>query len=105
MSASRDSAPIKVTVAYAAPGVEALVVVQLPVGSIVDAAVARSGFVERLALDPARLDFAIFGQRAGGDTPLVDGDRVEITRPLAADPKQTRRQRATKRVIRRSTAN
>jgi uncharacterized protein len=96
VTASRGSGTIAVTVAYAAPGVEVLVEVQLPAGSSVDAAVSRSGVVERLALDPTRLEFAIFGQRASGDTPLANGDRVELTRPLVANPKQDRRRRAAR---------
>ena len=47
-----------------------------------------------LALDRAKLGYAIFGQRARADTPLRDGDRVELTRPLVADPKDARRRRA-----------
>ena len=43
-------------------------------------------------VDPARL--AVFGRTATLDTRLHDGDRVEILRPLLADPKQARRQRA-----------
>ena len=45
-------------------------------------------------LDPALLGFAIFGQRATPATLLADGDRVELTRPLLADAKAVRRQRA-----------
>lgn len=104
MTASLGSGQITVTVAYASPGVEVLVEVQLPAGSSVTAAVSRSGVLERLAIDPTRLEFAIFGQRAEGGTCLVDGDRVEITRPLVADPKQIRRQRATGRATRQSLA-
>jgi hypothetical protein len=38
--------------------------------------------------------FAIFGERATPATPLRDGDRVELLRPLLADPKEARRRRA-----------
>jgi putative ubiquitin-RnfH superfamily antitoxin RatB of RatAB toxin-antitoxin module len=85
---------IAVTVAYAAPDAEAIVVVMLPRGATVDDAIARSGMVAALALDPTLLEFAIFGRRAKGQTPLEDGDRVELTRPLVADPKRARRKRA-----------
>ena len=83
-----------VTVAYAAPGVEAQVAVDLPHGAVVADAVAASGLLDRLTLDPRTLAYAIFGQRAAPGTPLVDGDRVELTRPLQADPKEARRRRA-----------
>lgn len=37
---------------------------------------------------------AVFGMSATVDTPLHDGDRVELLRPLLADPKESRRRRA-----------
>ena len=85
---------MRVTIAFAAPGVEALVDVHLPAGAKLADALALSGIMERLALDPAQLEFAVFGQRAQGNTPLLEGDRVEVTRPLVADPKQIRQLRA-----------
>ncbi len=94
MTTPDASAALHVTVAYAAPGVEVLVDVSVPVEATLQDAVVRSGIVARLALDPEQLEFAIYGQRAKGDTPLGDGDRVEITRPLVADPKHVRKLRA-----------
>ena len=94
MKAPPVSNKIAVTVAYAAPGVEALVTVTLPPGATIDDAIAASGIAARLGLDGARLECAIFGQRAKGGTPLSEGDRVELTRPLTADPKRARRMRA-----------
>jgi putative ubiquitin-RnfH superfamily antitoxin RatB of RatAB toxin-antitoxin module len=85
---------LKVTVAFAAPGIEALVTVTLPAGATIDDAIAASGLATRFGFDAARLEYAIFGQRAKGGTPLAQGDRVELTRPLIADPKRARRQRA-----------
>lgn len=84
---------MKVTVAYAAPGVEAIERLDLPAGATVADAVERSGLGARLAL-PAAASYAIHGQRARADTPLADGDRVEILRPLVADAKAVRRARA-----------
>ena len=57
-------------------------------------AVTRSGLVVRYELDLARLGVAIFGRRATWQTRVADGDRVELTRPLTADPKEVRRLRA-----------
>ena len=84
---------MNVTIAYAAPGVEAIVPVALPAGATIGDAVAASGLIARLSL-PATIGYAIHGQRAAPDTPLVDGDRVEITRPLVADAKAVRIARA-----------
>ena len=84
---------ITFTVAYAAPDVEALIEVRLPPGATIADAVAASGIVSQLALDAATLEFAVFGQRAQGGTRVQAGDRVELTRPLRADPKHIRRRR------------
>jgi uncharacterized protein len=86
--------PFAVTVAYAAPDFEALVIVTLSAGATVNDAVAQSGIMARLSLDPMIVEFAIFGRRVKGMTVLVEGDRVELTRPLVADPKRARRKRA-----------
>lgn len=88
---------VRAVVAYVAPGVEALVAVDLPDGATVADAIARSGIVARLGLDLDALAPAIFGQRADAATPLMDGDRVELTRPLVADAKSLRRARAKPR--------
>src|SRR5262245_22928141 len=88
---------VSVVVAYAIPSIEALVAVTLPVGAVVADAVAASGLLDRYALDPRMLGYAIFGQRARPSTPLVAGDRVELTRPLVADPKDARRRRAAQK--------
>ena len=93
------SAGIRVCVAFAAPGAESLVDLRLPAGATVADAVAQSALIPRLGLDPAGIAFAVFGQRADPDTPLADGDRVELTRPLAAEPMQVRRQRARERPL------
>lgn len=79
---------------YAAPGVESLAQVELPATAVVADAVAASGLLDRHELDPRTLVYAIYGQRAAASTPLTAGDRVELTRPLVADPKEARRQRA-----------
>ena len=68
-------------------------VVVAPGATVVDA-VAASGLIVRFELKASMLAYAIFGQRVRGETPLADGDRVEILRPLVADPKEARRRRA-----------
>ena len=85
---------MRVTVACAPPGREAIVELDVAHGTTLADAVARSALVTGLALDPATLGFAVHGQQARPDTPLRDGDRVEILLPLRVDPKTARRQRA-----------
>ena len=88
---------LRVCVVYGAPGVEASVDVALPAPVTVGEAVAASDLVQRLQLDAAVLQYAIFGQRTTASTLLRDGDRVELTRPLAIDPRSARVARAAKR--------
>jgi putative ubiquitin-RnfH superfamily antitoxin RatB of RatAB toxin-antitoxin module len=85
---------MKITVVWATPDVQDVIDVTLPPGATVADAVARSGFIEHYALDATDIRFAIFGRRTSTEAPVVDGDRVEITRPLVADPKESRRRRA-----------
>jgi putative ubiquitin-RnfH superfamily antitoxin RatB of RatAB toxin-antitoxin module len=85
---------MRVQVAYAAPDMEALVELTLAPGAVVADAAHLSGLPARLGVEGRALSYAIHGQRAGPQTPLRDGDRVELLRPLVADPKAVRRRRA-----------
>jgi uncharacterized protein len=85
---------VKVSVAYAAPGVEVLVDVDVLPGACVRDAIERSGIVARLGAQAARLACALHGRRVSLDALLAEGDRVELLRPLAADAMTARRQRA-----------
>ena len=80
---------LRVQVVGAWPRRSETVDLMLPPGATVDDAVAAS------ALDVAGTSgYAIHGERATGSTPLRDGDRVELLRPLQVDPKEARRRRA-----------
>ena len=72
--------------------------VDLPAGATVRDALLASGMLERHPeLNLARQQLGIFGRRVPLDAPLSPGDRIEIYRPLAMDPKEARRRRARKR--------
>jgi putative ubiquitin-RnfH superfamily antitoxin RatB of RatAB toxin-antitoxin module len=83
-----------VVVAYLAPGVELLVPLELPDGASVQDAVTASRIGERAGGQHHSTVRAIFGRPPPPGTPLEHGDRVEIVRPLACDPKAARRTRA-----------
>jgi len=86
---------IVVEVVLALPGKQMVRSVPLPAGSTAEDAVAASGLAGELRkLGPGRV--GIFGKAVPGKTLLRDGDRVEIYRPLRADPKELRRMRAGK---------
>lgn len=82
---------LHVEVVYALARAQDIVALQLPEGSSAGDAVAASG----LAASGARL--GIGGREVNPREALQDGDRVEILRPLAIDPKDARRLRARRR--------
>jgi len=83
---------IRVEVAYADPQRQVLLAVAVAAGSTVADAIAASGILAQLpGFVPAGI--GIFGRLVEPDTPLRDGDRVELYRPLQIDPKQARRNR------------
>jgi putative ubiquitin-RnfH superfamily antitoxin RatB of RatAB toxin-antitoxin module len=86
---------ITVTVVHALPDQATEITLCLPEGTTIAEAIARStARLPQAGADLSRCPVGIFGQRARRDTVLVDGDRVELYRPLKLDPKQARRQRA-----------
>jgi uncharacterized protein len=86
---------IKVEVAYALPHMQTLLAVELPVGATVLEAAQRSGISSKFeGVDLDNATFGIFGHVVAPRQVLRDGDRVEIYRPLIADPKEVRKARA-----------
>jgi uncharacterized protein len=93
-AADPPEAPIRVGVAFAAPGREAIVELDLPAGATVADAVAASGVLPQPGYDTSAMQFAVYGRRVTAATVLIDGDRVELTRPLQIDVKRARQTRA-----------
>jgi putative ubiquitin-RnfH superfamily antitoxin RatB of RatAB toxin-antitoxin module len=88
-------ARLRVEVVYACPESQQVVLVDLEEGARVADAVRESRLcILHPEIDPACSATGIFGRRAAPDTPLRDGDRVEIYRPLLIDPKTARRAKA-----------
>lgn len=86
---------ISIEVAYALPGNQMVVRLKVPAGTTAAAAVELSGIREKHPdLDWERSKLGIFGRLIKPDTVLRNRDRVEIYRPLLADPKEVRRKRA-----------
>ena len=86
---------IPVEVAYALPDHQQLISLNVPQGTTVREAVERSGILQQfpeIELDKAKM--GIFGKLSKADVVLRAKDRVEIYRPLIADPKAVRKQRA-----------
>jgi len=89
-----DKAPLNVEVVYALPERQVLLPLEVEPGTTVDEAVAQSGIWHHFpGLDPTAAQLGIFGKRVKGSAVLKEGDRIEIYRPLNADPKDSRRRR------------
>lgn len=87
---------MRAEVCYALPdGATRITVVLVPGATVADA-LRASDIEHRLGIDARRHGVAIFGRRASFETPLHEGDRVEILRPLTIDPMEARRLRARK---------
>lgn len=87
--------PIRIEVAYALAERQEIIKLKLPEGSTLQQAVEASGLLQKHAdIDLAKGKFGIYGKLAKPEAVLRDRDRVEIYRPLIADPKEVRKQRA-----------
>ena len=86
---------IDVEVAYARPDAQVILELRVPAGTTLEQAVRESGILDRFPeIDLTRNQMGIFGKLNKLNTVLRNGDRVEIYRPLIADPKEVRKQRA-----------
>lgn len=86
---------MRVEVVYARPDVQTLLSVDLPPGSTAAEAVTRSGILERHPeIEWPGAPIGVFGRKVDPGRVLREDDRVEIYRPLTADPKEARRRRA-----------
>lgn len=86
---------IHVEVAYALPQVQMLVPLTVPEGSTLEEAVKLSGILEKFPeIDLANSKVGIWNKASELTAVLREKDRVEIYRPLIADPKEVRRKRA-----------
>jgi putative ubiquitin-RnfH superfamily antitoxin RatB of RatAB toxin-antitoxin module len=94
-----ELALINVEVVYATVDRQLLLAVQVVPGTTVHQAVMQSGMAEQFAaVALLECPMGIFGRRIGDPAShvLEDGDRIEIYRPLIADPMEVRRMRAAK---------
>ena len=86
---------ISVEVVYALAHKQELVRVTLAAGSTVEQAIERSGILEKHPeIDLLKNKLGVFAKLVKPESTLRNRDRVEIYRPLIADPKAVRKQRA-----------
>jgi uncharacterized protein len=86
---------LSIEIVYALATQQTLLKQAVPAGATVAAALELSGILlKHPEIDLAKNKFGIFGKLTKTDAVLRDKDRIEIYRPLIADPKEVRRQRA-----------
>ena len=88
---------IRVEVAYAMPESQTLLTLEIETGSSVEAAIMQSGILRQYPeIDLSQQMVGIFSKLCRLQDIVQSGDRIEIYRPLIADPKAMRRARAQK---------
>lgn len=93
-----DPATLRVAVVYALPGREFIQPLDVAPGATIGQAIEASGVLAHFPeLNLVTQPVGIYGKKKTLDTVLREADRIEIYRPLVADPKDSRRKRASKR--------
>ncbi|MGE0081029.1 MAG: RnfH family protein [Thiohalomonadaceae bacterium] len=91
----QNASRFQVEVAYARPDQQLIVPVEVESGMTLRHAIERSGLLEKFPeIDLATAKVGVFGKLSKLDKELHPKDRVEIYRPLIADPKEVRKQRS-----------
>jgi putative ubiquitin-RnfH superfamily antitoxin RatB of RatAB toxin-antitoxin module len=91
------STKINVEVIYALPQEQLIFSVSLTQGANAQEAIEASGILQKYSeIDLKKNKLGIYSRLIKLDTVLADGERIEIYRPLIADPKEMRKRRASK---------
>lgn len=86
-----------IEVAYATPEKQIILECEVDTEMSLRDVIRGSGIDTHFAdIDLENCDLGIFGKAVTENYKLADGDRIEIYRPLIADPKEIRRQRAAR---------
>ena len=90
-----DAETIPVEVVYALPDRQVIVALEMPADASIGDVIAQSGLLEQFPeIDTGKNKVGVFGKLGKLTDTLHAGDRVEIYRPLIADPKEVRKKRA-----------
>jgi putative ubiquitin-RnfH superfamily antitoxin RatB of RatAB toxin-antitoxin module len=90
-----NSRLLRIQVCWATPEQQQIRELELPAPVTLEQAVRASGILDDLPdVTLADNEVGVFSERRKLGDKLRDGDRVEIYRPLLADPKEVRRKRA-----------
>lgn len=98
-----DPASIHIQICYARPDRQFLLEQTVPAGTTIQQAIQNSGIIQQAPeIDVSVWRVGIYGKLKSLDTVLREHDRVEIYRPLIADPKDTRRKRADHKAVKKT---
>lgn len=90
-----DAETLQIEVAFAGVNQQKVIRLSVAPGTTVTEAIAQSGLLQEFPeIDPAAMKTGIYSRVCPGTERVRDGDRVEIYRPLIADPKEARKARA-----------
>lgn len=88
---------INIEVVYGLPHKQKLLALTVPEGTTIESAIVQSGITQYFPeIIPSEAVVGIFSKAQKLENTLAQGDRVEIYRPLTADPKEMRKLRAEK---------
>ena len=90
---------INVEVAYATPQKQSLIALTVPSGSTAEQAILASGIIDaHPEINLSKAKVGVWNRVCKPSAVVSDGDRVEVYRPLIADPKEVRKRRAEKAI-------
>ncbi len=88
---------MRIEIAYAKPQEQVILNLDVAAETTVEKAIRQSGLLQRFPeIDLEKNKVGIFGKVCKLEQTLREGDRIEVYRPLIADPKEARRSRAAK---------
>ncbi|MCK5818544.1 MAG: RnfH family protein [Psychromonas sp.] len=88
---------LSIEVVYGVPEKQVLLKTLVPEGTTIEEAIVLSGIVSHfLQIVPAKAKVGIFSRIEKLSSHVKQGDRIEIYRPLIADPKEMRKLRVAK---------
>ena len=88
---------VNVEVVYARAHRQIVIAVTVPADATIERAIRDSGMLARFPeIDLVRQAVGVYGTRVAVTDTVRAGDRIEIYRPLQADPKEARRRRAAR---------
>lgn len=92
---TQETTELNIEIVYALPDKQTLLAFKVPTETTVKEGIQQSGILDKYdELNLDELTVGIFGKKTKMDQTLREKDRIEIYRPLIADPKEVRKRKA-----------